>query len=222
MVLIPFLSSLGQTGENCRHRLWGQTGENCPSGFEAKSPANRLSGFEAKLLTNRPSRFEAKPLTNRPPWFWGSIKNSCFSSPCARYRSHTAPPDLSIARPPSTRHVRPSPVLCTRSSTLAMILIAAHHAIPATCTPQDKQTRFSKWNRDKGKTTKMYWIRIQTTASQWLITIKPRNWPLGFSISPLMYLLLIKVQSLKFKFKTPWSTARRPKKPRKTQEGHLV
>jgi hypothetical protein len=26
---------------------------------------------------------------------------------------------------------------------------------------------------------------------------------------------------LEFKSKTPWSTARRPKKPRKAQEGHL-
>jgi hypothetical protein len=33
--------------------------------------------------------------------------------------------------------------------------------------------------------------------------------------------LTIKAQSLKFKFKIPWSTARRPKKPKKTQEGHL-
>jgi hypothetical protein len=30
-----------------------------------------------------------------------------------------------------------------------------------------------------------------------------------------------KAQSLKFKSKTPLSTARRPKKPRKAQEGHL-
>jgi hypothetical protein len=35
-------------------------------------------------------------------------------------------------------------VLCTRSPTPAMILVAARHAAPATCTPPDKQTRFSK------------------------------------------------------------------------------
>jgi hypothetical protein len=34
-----------------------------------------------------------------------------------------------------------------------MILVAAHHAAPATCTPQDKQTRFSKWNKDKVEPT---------------------------------------------------------------------
>jgi hypothetical protein len=68
---------------------------------------------------------------------------------------------------------------------------------------------------------KLFRIQIQTSPSQWLITIKPRNWPLGFSISPLMSPLTTKAQSLKFKSKTPWSTARRPKKPRKAQEGHL-
>jgi hypothetical protein len=33
--------------------------------------------------------------------------------------------------------------------------------------------------------------------------------------------LTTKAQSLKFGSKIQWSTARRPKKPRKTQEGHL-
>jgi hypothetical protein len=33
-----------------------------------------------------------------------------------------------------------------------MILIAARHTTPATYRPQDKQTWFSKQNKDKGKT----------------------------------------------------------------------
>jgi hypothetical protein len=33
--------------------------------------------------------------------------------------------------------------------------------------------------------------------------------------------LITKAQSLKFESNIPWSTARRPKKPRKAQEGHL-
>jgi hypothetical protein len=33
--------------------------------------------------------------------------------------------------------------------------------------------------------------------------------------------LTTKAQSLKFKSKIPWSIARKPKKPRKAQEGHL-
>jgi hypothetical protein len=68
---------------------------------------------------------------------------------------------------------------------------------------------------------KLTWIRIQTSPSQWLITIKPMNWPLGFSISPLMSPLTTKAQSLNFESKTPWSTGRRPKKLRKAQEDHL-
>jgi hypothetical protein len=50
--------------------------------------------------------------------------------------------------------VRPFPVLYTRSPTPAIILIAACHAAPATCTPQDKQMRFSNRYKDKGKTIK--------------------------------------------------------------------
>jgi hypothetical protein len=68
---------------------------------------------------------------------------------------------------------------------------------------------------------KLSYIQIETLPSQWLITIKPRNGPLGFSISPLVSPLTTKAQSLKFKSKTPWSTVRRPKKPKKAQEGHL-
>jgi hypothetical protein len=51
--------------------------------------------------------------------------------------------------------VQPSPVLYTRSPTLAMILVAARHAAPATCTTCVKQKRFSTRNKDKGKTIKM-------------------------------------------------------------------
>jgi hypothetical protein len=44
------------------------------------------------------------------------------------------------------------------------------------------------------------------------LTIWFLNFPLDESIGN---------KSLKFKSKNPWSTARRPKKPRKAQEGHL-
>jgi hypothetical protein len=71
--------------------------------------------------------------------FKAQSRNSCSSSPRARCRLHTASPDLSIARPPSTRLVRPSPVLCTRSPTPATILIAARHVAPATYTPRENE-----------------------------------------------------------------------------------
>jgi hypothetical protein len=85
------------------------------------------------------------------------------------------------------------------------------HAAPATCTPRNKQMWFSKPNKDKRK-TKWNYPGFE---------FKPKNWPLDFSISPLMSPLTIKAQSLKFESKIPWSTARRPKKLRKAQEGHL-
>jgi hypothetical protein len=47
-----------------------------------------------------------------------------------------------------------SPVLCIRSPP-ATILIATCHAAPTTCTPPDKQMRFSKQNKDKGKTNEV-------------------------------------------------------------------
>jgi hypothetical protein len=64
------------------------------------------------------------------------------------------PPDLSTAQPPSIQPVRPSPILYTRSPTPTTVLIAARHAAPATCTPRDKQTQFSKRNKDKEKQNK--------------------------------------------------------------------
>jgi hypothetical protein len=112
--------------------------------------------------------------------FEAQLRNSRSSSPRARCILHTASPDLLIVRPPSTRHVRPSPVLYTTSPTPATILIAACHTAPATYTSRDKQTRFSIWYKDKSKTTEMSCIRIQTSPSQLLITLKSRNWWLGF------------------------------------------
>ena len=88
--------------------------------------------------------------------FEAQPRNSRFSSLCAQYRPHTASPDLSTARPPSTRPVRPSPVLCTRSPTPATVLIAARHVAPTTCTPRDKQMRFSKRNKGKIRTKQNY------------------------------------------------------------------
>jgi hypothetical protein len=50
--------------------------------------------------------------------------------------------------------VRPFLVLCTRSPTPVTILVAARYAAPATYTPRDKQTRFSKQNKIKEKQNK--------------------------------------------------------------------
>jgi hypothetical protein len=77
-------------------------------------------------------------------------------------------------------------ILCIRSPTHAMILVAARYVAPATCTPRDKQTRFSTRNKNKGKSIKMLWIWIQTSECQRLTTYQTKVLSTCFSISPLM------------------------------------
>jgi hypothetical protein len=101
-------------------------------------------------------------------------------------------------------------ILYTSSPTPTMILIATRHVAPVTCTPRDKQTRFST-QTDMGRTTKTSRIQIQNEVSQLLITSKPRYWPLGLSISPLMGTLTIKNTNFEFWIQDTWSTARRRK-----------
>jgi hypothetical protein len=105
------------------------------TGFEAKPAKTIAAGFEAKLLETvrmvlRPNHSQTVDLG-----FKAQPRNLRSLSPRARFRPHTASPDLSTVRPLSTRPVRPSPVLYTRSSTPATVLVAACHAAPATCTP---------------------------------------------------------------------------------------
>jgi hypothetical protein len=155
--------------------FWGST-KKLTTGFEAKSGKTVATSFEAKLEKTVTTGFEANPektvtagfevkqpetvrVVLRPNYlqtvdlgFETQPRNSRSSSPRAWCRPHMEPPDIFIAQPPSTRHEWSSPVLCTRSPTPVTILIAACHATPVTCTPRDKQTWFSKWNKDKRKT----------------------------------------------------------------------
>jgi hypothetical protein len=169
-------------------RFWDQNRETWATGFEVKPEKTVATGFETKPektvpVVLRPNHWQTVDLD-----FEAQPRNPHFSSPRAQSRPHTASPDLSVARPPSTWFV-----LCTRSPTPTTILIAAHHATPISYTPRDKQMWFSTWYKDKSsRITEMSQISIQTSTSQWLITIKPRNWPLGFSISPLMSSLITK------------------------------
>jgi hypothetical protein len=154
---------------NHRRQFWGQTRETVVTGFEAK-----LEKTVPVVL--RPNHWQTVDLD-----FKAQPRSLHSSSPRARCRLHTVPPDLLISRLSSTKPVRPSSILCTRSPTPDMVLIAACHAAPASCTQRDKQTRFFKQTKDKGKTNESCRIRIQTSPSQWLFTIKPRNWSLDFS-----------------------------------------
>ncbi len=123
--------------------FWGPNQETVAVILRPKSP-NQLSVWGLNWETLHHLGFEAQP---RNPRFW---------SPRARCRPHTAPPDLSTARHLSTRPVRPSPVLCTRSPTRATVLVAARHVAPTSCTPRDKQTRFSERTKDKEKQKQNY------------------------------------------------------------------
>jgi hypothetical protein len=141
--------------------------ETVVAGFEVKTSETVSVGFEPKPLETVTTGFEAKPVKTvrvilRPNHsqtadlgFEAEPRNPCSSSPRARCRPHTTLPDLSIAWPPSTRLVRPSVILYTWSPTPSMIIIVACHAAPATCTPQDKQTRFYTETKNKGKIIEM-------------------------------------------------------------------
>jgi hypothetical protein len=124
-------------------------------GFDVKSDKTVATGFDAKSdktvpVDLRPNYwqvvnlgFNAQPRNLRP------------SSPRAQCRPHTASPDLLIIQPPSTRPVRPSLVLYTRSPTLATFIVTARYIVHTTCTTRDKQTRFFTWYIDKDKTIKI-------------------------------------------------------------------
>jgi hypothetical protein len=114
--------------------------------------------------------------------------------PCGQHRPHTVTPDLLIIRTPSTQPVRLSLILYTMSLIPVMILVADRYATPVTCTPRDKQTWFSKRNKDRGsRTTEISRIQIQISTSQWLIKIKPKNWSLGFSDNYHAWWIVVKM-----------------------------
>jgi hypothetical protein len=68
----------------------GRHGTPSPSGFEAKP-------VKTARVVLRPNHSQTVD-----PGFKAQPRNPCSKSPRARCRPHTAPPDLSTARPPST------------------------------------------------------------------------------------------------------------------------
>jgi hypothetical protein len=222
--------------------------ETIAAGFEVKLPETVATGFEAKLAKTvwvvlRPNHsqtiaigFEAKTDEKPSQWFWGQTTNKP-SILVLRLNQETRTPSLHVHGADRTRRHPTSrlpghqvPNLCNhpRSSAPGLLLLpwsSSLHAMPHLPPAYHETSKRDSPNetkiKEKQNKTKLSWIQIQTSPSQWLIIIKPRNWPLGFSISSLMSPLTTKEQSLRFKSKTPWSTARRSKKPRKAQEGHL-
>jgi hypothetical protein len=195
---------MSKSGNHPPPWFWGST-KKCTTYFGGKSEETVATDFEVKSVKTVVTGFEDKPEKIIPivlmsnhwqtvsmilwPNLWQTVdlgfeaqpRNSCSSSPRARYRLHTTSPDLLIVRPPSTRHVRPS-----RSSTPGLLLLPRPLSLPAMLHLPPTHNETSKCDspkktKVKGKTTKMSQVRIQTSSSQWLIVNKPRNWSLDFS-----------------------------------------
>jgi hypothetical protein len=156
-----------------------------------------VTGFEDKLGETVNLGFEAK------------LRNPRSSSPCARCKSHTVSPDLPIVWPPSTWFMldhpwsfAPSQLLLPRSSSLPTM---SH------LSPTQHETSY----RDSSHETKILttrflsigWIVLDLNCPEFKFKpqhvndsthIKPRYWPLDFSISSLMSPLITK--SIKFEF----------------------
>jgi hypothetical protein len=82
-----------------------KSGETVATSFEAKLEKTVATGFEAKPLETVVTGFEAKLTKTVALGFKAQPRNPRSYSPRARCTPHTAPPDLSTARPPSTRPV---------------------------------------------------------------------------------------------------------------------
>jgi hypothetical protein len=153
--------------------FWGTNHQTVAAGFESQIGKPVPVVLSPNHWQTVDLGFQAKP------------RNSCSSSPCPWCRPHTAPPNPSIVWPPSTRPIldypwssSPSLLLLPRSSSLPVMshLSHVHH---------ETSKHDSPHKIDMGKTTEVFWIWIQIKASQLLIIIKSRYWPLGFSTSLL-------------------------------------
>jgi hypothetical protein len=181
--------------------------ETITVGFEAKPLETVETGFEAKpvknvrvVLRSNHSQivaigFEAQIDEKPSKWFWGQTTHK-LSTLVLRINQETRVTHLHVHGVDRTwRHLTSRslghqipnlcdhpPILCTRSLTPAMILIATRHTAPATFFRKlSANTILQTKQKKKKNKMKLSWIRIQTSPSQWFITIKPRNWSLGFS-----------------------------------------
>jgi hypothetical protein len=141
-----------------------------PLGFEAQTkklsrwfcgpnhqPA--AAGFEAQI--GKPERVVLRPNhKNRSHWFWGQTgrnhrlwfwgltkKPALLISLCTVQTTHSVTWPLNHSATEYPTCAWPSPILCTKFPTSALILVAAHRTAPITYTSRDKQTCFSTWNK---------------------------------------------------------------------------
>jgi hypothetical protein len=149
--------------ENTSKWFWGQTTRTVATYFEAKPRETVNLGFEAKP------------------------RNPHFLTPCAQCRPHTASPDLSIVRPPNTRHVLDHPQSSTPSLLLlpqSSLLLTVPHLSP---THHETSKCVSSHETDsREEPLKFPRFKLKPRQVNYSSQIKPRYWQLGFSISPLM------------------------------------
>jgi hypothetical protein len=150
-------------------------------------------------LSNWSCSFEAQTEKLADLGFETQLKNSCPSSTCARYRPHTASPDLPIIRSPSTRSVLDH----LRSSVLGLILLCRSSLLSdmSHMSPTHYETNKHDFSHkiDCNRTTKMSRIQIKSMTYQWFITIKPK-YTIKLKYWPL-HLLNIKHENLGLKKK---------------------
>jgi hypothetical protein len=138
-----------------------------------KSP-NQSCQFWGPTRENVDLGFEAQP------------RNTRSLSPCAWYRLYMVTPDLLIIQPPSIWPVLDHP----RSSALGLLLLPRSSSLSAKSHLSSTHHKTSKHDspyepKDKGKTIKMSWIRIEISARQWLITYQTKVLTTWFLNLPL-------------------------------------
>jgi hypothetical protein len=121
----------------------GSTDKPSPTWFWDPNQKTAAVILWAKSL-NRSYWFWDSNWKTRRPWFWGSTKKLVLPvSLCTMQIAHSVTWHLDR---PATEYLTcawSSLLLCTRSPTPAMILVAARHVAPVNYTPRDKQTWFS-------------------------------------------------------------------------------
>jgi hypothetical protein len=102
-------------------------------------------------------------------------------------------------------------ILCTRSPTPAMILVAAHDAAPVSCTPRVKQVRFSTWTKIKVKPPKLPGFKFKPKRVDYSSQSNQGTDHLISQSPPWWVHWQHKSTKFEFRIQDTWSTTRRPK-----------
>jgi hypothetical protein len=197
------------------------------------TPKHPPVSFVVQPTNQAPLGFEAQ--TKIPSWwFWGPnhqtraarfvAQTGKLSTLILRLNQETHAPRLHVHGADRTqRHRVPDLWDHSRSSALGLLLLprssSLHAMLHLPLTHHETSKRDSP-NEHEGRIEpqKCPGFEFKPRHVNDSSHIKPRHWPLGFSIFPLMSPLTTKAQSLKFESKTPWSTARRPKSQEKLKK----